>query len=512
MKLQLAARRALSLKRLLVVAVLVGGGIALILAVYLFTAQTVGTVTGRLLGIRNLEFIEGVQHGNGVSPVCGCRKPPKRGWRGISFAARRVTLMREGRSPWTEWVLSSADPGAVALQGGTDYLQLLAVRFRPRGGFDPRWLVDGTLGLHGEVVSRASFGGYRLTLFTHQALHLGLLGSTPLAAWVPYPGSQVSLSEQASPFPQETPFSQIAESYSSSVGTVKNNGAPVNQQSYPVGDFLGPNLVIWTNDPSAHMPTTPFGRPARTGVVTALLIRRSTFSTRVGAVPLSDGESREFDREIRKHPDTALGYVYFGRYDHGRVILKVTRPVNSAAYAALRKRTALRPFKWISALGNPYVIAPIGAAVPAPPKDGAPPKPERYRLQEWFPPLPPYAGFNVFGPLRQLTLPQVRGKLLVGGSPVDVSGSGTVELSDVAGLTNGAGQEIVSAPLATSRSSASLQFRAVGSVRVNGTSESTFFDQNRSSFDLAGLVLTALGVAFALVLFLQAMRMPSQIP
>ncbi len=506
-----AMRRAL-LRRWVIAGLIVTTlGLAGIAAVLVLGQTEPSKVTGRLFGVRDVSFVEGTQGDGGVSPVCGCESSRVDSWRGISFAGRQLTLSRSGTSPWTEWVLSNADPDTIRLQGGTDWLRIHAFRLRVKGAFDPRCLLSpGDLCRHMQVLSESVFGEYRMTLLTRQQLHVSLLGPVPVGAWVPFPGSQVTLSPQQSSFPQEPQLPRMVERYPPLIGWPNQPNHTTQPQAYPVGDFLAP-LVIWTSDPNAQMPATPIRAPTQSGVVTALLIDHSSFSTRIAAVPLSSYELAGRRQEDDRYPKRAEGDVFFGRSDGGQVALTVDQPLASAEYDALRRQTAAHPTVWTDVLADSWVMAPVGAVLPALNAKGEAP-PEPYRLQERYPPLPLYAGFNVFGPLNRVLFRGVWGNVSVGASDVDLSGSADLELEGVHGLRNADDQELLSAPLATSSQSASLEFRAVGTVKVNGVSQSTIFQQHGVLIGALSAVVSAIGLIIGVLAFLQGMRLFSARP
>jgi hypothetical protein len=258
----------------------------------------------------------------------------------------------------------------------------------------------------------------------------------------------------------------MVERYPSTIGYFRGPGKTAEPQSYPIGDFLGPDLVIWTTDPNAQMPTTPLRAPAQSGVVTALLIGTSTFSTRIGVVPLSNEELAARRRVDAQSPGQAQQDVFLGGYDGGHITLTVDEPLGSAAYNALRQQTAAHPNVWMNVMANPYMAAPVGSPVPAPPPNGLQPPPEPYRVEERFPPLPLYGGFNVFGPLEQVLFSGVYGHVTVGASPLDLSGSVS------AGAGNGspasANRETTSAATVTFPALRSANPRAASSAPGSG--------------------------------------------
>lgn len=505
-------RSALRRRRVLGAAFLATVGLVGVLIVLLLGHDQLVRVTGRLFGVRDVSFVAATQSEGGISPVCGCEHPHVDTWRGVSFASREVTLERAGQSPWTEWVLSSADPGPIELQGGTDVSTIEAVRLRPHKAFNPRWLLDGDLARDSQVVSRSTFSGYRLTLLTHQPLRLALLGPVPIGAWMPFPGSHVSLGQVRSQFPQEPQQPQLVEDYPASIGpSSRSSGKAAQLQAYPVGDFLGPDLVIWTDDPTAQMPATPLEDPTEHGVITALLIKGNTFSTRIGVVPLADRELANRRRLDAEKPQLAQENVFFGRYDSGHVTLTINDPLSSVAYDRVRGWVTHHPTVWIHALANPFEVAPEGAPVPEPSSSGVPPPPEPYSEQERYPPMPSYAGFNVFGPLERVMFASVWGDVSAGAEPIDLSGSGNLLLEDVHGLRNADNEELLSSPLETSNESADLEFRAVGRVKVNGQAQGTFLQQHSELLTAITIALAVVGGLFSLFAFFTGLKRPDQV-
>jgi hypothetical protein len=516
-----AANRALRRRRVLAAAVMVFVGLLAVPIALVLGNDDPSTVSGNLSGIRDISFIDGTHPLEGISPVCGCMHPPVNAWRGVTFAGRQLTLARSGSAPWTEWVLSSADPGPLSPVGGQNWVQVDAIRLRPRGAFNPRWLLGG-VAQHAQIVGRSTFSAYDFELMTRGSLHVAMLGPVPVGAWVPFPGSRVVLSPQPSQFPQDAGVPVLTEHYPSTLGY--DNGKGENDQAYPLGDFLGPNLVLWSDDPSAQMPETPLSTPTRPGVITALLIRKSTFSMRVTVVPLTNSEFRDAGNEHAKYPNPRQPAAFFGTSDQGEVSLTLNQPLSAAAYGEMRQRVVAHPTTSIKALADPDVAAPYGAPVPAPPpgcfssspppttlKTPPPadctPTPWRYDEQERYPPLPMYAGFNVFGPLNAIVFRNVGGHLSVGDRPIDLSGAPDLALGGVNGLRNSDDQELLSAPLATSQQSAELKFRAVASVRVNGVLETSWLQQHRTAVAIAGVIVAILGLAFGILAFIQGMQL-----
>ncbi|MEA2535790.1 MAG: hypothetical protein QOF11_24, partial [Chloroflexota bacterium] len=313
-------------------------------------------VQGRLAGVREISFLEGEQPGSGISPVCGCAHPRLRAWRGVEFSGRKVTLRHTG-SPWTDWAISSAEPDAVSLTGGLKVVRATAYRLRPNGRFDPFSLVNGHRDDSAATVDRKiGVSAETFSIVTRSTLRIGLSGAVPVGAWVPFPGSWVDLSASRSPFPGIARRPRLVEHYPSRVGFWPDrNGTPrpKERQVYPLGDFLGPHLVLWTDDPQARIVGTRLGRPAGPGVVTAVVVSRSVFSTRIGAAPAFPSQIAGMEHLSLAEPESFAEDIADGSGTTGSVSVTVDRPLSEDDYRSVRRRVQLNPTGWTAVPPHP---------------------------------------------------------------------------------------------------------------------------------------------------------------
>ncbi len=456
--------------------------------------ETSASVKGAFSHVSAVTFTPDVQPDGGISPACGCFVPPVDSWQGVTFAGRELTLARTGRSKWTEWVLSAAEPQRTALQGGDKRLDVEILRLRSHGRFDPREALREGLAARPELVASTVVPAYRFNLLSRRPIKLGLLGDVPVGSWVPFPGSRVTLGK----LPQARPFQpvrqRLEEHYPPDLG-FEAKGKPRRVQAYPLGDFLGPDLVIWTRDPKAHVPFTSMRGPAGKGVITALIVRRSTFSTRIGAVPLSREELR-ITREARKpgEPKKKIGYAFFGRSDRGKVTLTVNEPLATTEYRRILRRLARDDVTAVRAYLAYSVHDPTGIVDP---RGGW------YTENQRYPPLPRHDGFNVFGPLTELRLDDVRGSLSVDDRTLALPTRSDVHLSSVGNLRDPSRQQQIPIPLRTADDQTNIEFSAVSRVRVDGQPQATFWKRHDGTVDLGfqllgGLAaLVGLGAAFS---------------
>jgi hypothetical protein len=449
------------------------------------------TVEGRFGGIRRISFLAGTQANGGISPVCGCAHPHLHQWRGIAFAGRKVTLSHAG-SPWTQWVVSSAEPSAVELSGGAELMQATAIRLRSHGRFDPFSLINdesghGTVHLEREIPVEAE----KFSIVTPSSLHVGMSGAVPVGAWIPFPGSWIDLTESTSPFPGSSQQPRLVEHYPADVGFWPDNEGnehPKEPQIFPLGDFLGPNLLLWTDNPQARIVGTSFNRPAGKDVITAVIVSRAVFSTRIAVAPAPSGFPVLAEHLSFADEEDSAEYIVDGSGAAGTVAVTVDQPLSEGEYRGVRQRVLSNPRTWREVPPNPEYEA---EAAEAP-----------FWREEHFPPLPRQAGFSVWGPLRTIELDQVHGALTVGDENVDLSGAGEVQINEVQAFRNSDDEELITAPLATSGRAANVQFEAKGTVSVNGIPQST----NRTLIEpVWGVVALLVGFAGSIIALLNGL-------
>jgi hypothetical protein len=474
-----------------------GGGLVLagliLFAVVQWMLQPLPTdVNGHLTNVREMSFVEGAQDFGGISPVCGCKHPSLDSWRGVEFAGRQASLHLRGGYR-AQWLISAAEPRAISLTGEETVVRATAYRL-PAHSFDP--LTFARVRTHGR--GRASSTNVRAPKFsivTRGELKVAMTGPIPIGAWIPFPDSSVRLTTTRSPFPEEPGRPRLVEHYPPQVGYWPDRGGtphPKNPQIYPLGDFLGPNLVLWTDDPDARVVGTSFGKPAGTRTVTAVVISRAIFSTRVGVTPIGDSAVAGLEQVSLHEPDGMAEYGFDSSGQGGTVALTVDQPLAPADYQRVQRLVSEDPKKWVLADINPEF--------------GGRPDAEYDVLQEQrYPPLPHHAGFNVFGPLKQVTFHDVNGDLTVGDGHVDLSGGGNLEINEVEVFRNSDDEQLISSPLSTDRKSAELDFGAHGTVIVNGTVQKTVESQFATPMRAVAAILTLIG---AIVGLLKALRRP----
>jgi hypothetical protein len=342
-------------------------------------------------------------------------------------------------------------------------------------------------------------------------MRLAMLGQVPVGAWVPFPGSTVDLASERSEFFADNLNSRIVEHYPQTVGVharPDRKGLWISEpQLYPLGDFLGPNLVIWSEEPGARIIGTPFSLGTKPGVVTAVLIGDTNFSTRVAVAPVEFIDIMETLSSSIHDPRGAREDLYSQDVSGGTISVTVEKALNEAQYQGLKDRVMADPVTWVPIKFPPEERDMKPGKFGLPPAVQATARVQRTGFQqERYPPLPRYSGLNVFGPLTQVAFRGVRGNLMIADETRPLSGSADIVLGDVTGMRDESGHQLISAPLATSGKSADLQFRAVGTASVNGVSQTTMSSHLEPRLAVLGTVLTLLGAILGIAVSLRRLR------
>jgi hypothetical protein len=98
------------------------------------------------------------------------------------------------------------------------------------------------------------------------------------------------------------------------------------------------------------------------------------------------------------------------------------------------------------------------------------------------------------------------GSLLVRDRTISIGAPSTIELTDVRALSDQSNQQVIPLPLSTSGQAAGLQFQGVGSVTVNGQSETTFFQRHESALTALTLIATVVAAAASAFTLLRGLR------
>ncbi len=371
-----------------------------------------------------------------VSPACGCDTPYNNQWRGITFAAHAIQVSRSGASPYTQWRLYAGTPGPTLLDANSRrILQAEVLSLNVTGSFSPTEFLSGT-DASVQITERKPIFASTIPLMSSSSLNVYLPGPVPIAAWIPFPGSKITLGGGTSPFPQDQPPLELVEHYGKALGFQPDTLSQALQR-YPLLDVVGSTVLFWTQTSSGSVPgvlTHP-----DSGNVLAVVVRGGTFSVRMAAEPMTSKElvqlqhySKEalsigpltFPKENEPGAVTGISGEY-GAGDGGQLRVKVTNPLDQASYEQITSDVKSQPD-----VGTDFIRYGDRTFVMSTPKTGSLKfvETERGREEDRYPPLPARDGINVFGSVASLQYERASGIMTINGQNVEVPAASHLEL------------------------------------------------------------------------------------
>lgn len=425
-----------------------------------------------------------------ISPVCGCYRPRVGRWRGISFAGTDLRIRREGTTERTSFLVTAPQPSLTTWL--PSYLRVLSDIYSFSLPFDSVFSPDSLLSttwLNSHPHIKHSYHNLSdFALVSAKPLGVHMAGKAPLGAWIPAEGSTVVLSYDDDAVGSEEAHARIEEQYVPYTGGIEGDIAPYvfkTPMGFPLGDFLGPNVILWTDDPSAIIRVSDDARqdssllsPPVAGQrhITAV-VATSAFAIRVAVSPLGEW----WERENARHP------IWPGEpRDSGKVFVELLTPqIPEAEYQSI--------YEWVRAneltsvpthLGTENQLTSLMAVA----------------MSFRYPPVPNNAGFNVFGALSFLRFDWTDGEMNVGtqtqplvSTPLELRGIDTLLVRDA--------KEAVPLRLHLPDGQAEFNFQAKSEVSINGEHPGMAREKTLQTlsvvFGLLGLITAVVSTVYA---------------
>src|ERR1043165_2645005 len=438
----------------------------------------------------------------GISPVCGCpNEVDPNEWWGISGLARNVGLERIGGGPYTKYSLFG--PGASEVRVTPDAFKTSARVFVVKHsfgheGFDARLLLSGKLPDGYQIVTMEDIEEPFISIIAKSHIHVDILGKVPAFAMLPLEGSNVFIDREVGMYADAPSRLRITEHYSGWPHKFAKRPIDSRIEEFPAVDFVGPDIVFWTDSDHNADIVTPQKvfhgpRPSENEVI-GVFITKPPFATRVSIMPLTE---RERDREVAA-PNPK--FTYPSLHDDGGVRLTILNPADVAReYSDIREFAQRHPVMavtgiplWPSEIPVEDINNPGG-----PIYRGRVPPGTKTRMEFRYPPLPPQAGFNVFGPLFTLGINKAVGSVSLGHSRAISLDQSIVEMGNFSEINRDRG--VLALPV-DRNDAIKANFRATGDVFVDGKALSRPLQLSSLSGREIGYLTGAL-VSFALAIF-----------
>jgi hypothetical protein len=423
------------------------------------TASKVDVVTS---GGVHLQY-RGFQR-DGTSPVCGCKEElDPNDWWGISSLAREVSMFRSGGPPYTKYVVTGAEPKQIQWLPGLfkTRAQIFILR-QPFGGegFNPRLLSSGKMPGGYEIVTLDEVDEAFIYIITKAPLRVNLLSKVPVFAMLPMANSEITAHRTVGSYASAASRVTITENYKPWIIPPSGELDEDGPYEFPIVDFVGPDVVFWTEH-SADIVTEhkAYHYPQDGGIyLMGVFVTKPPFASRVGVMPLTDAQRNEDVTTLgikTKTPILTKG---------GTFQIEIPNPVDQMRdYSQIYSYARAHPSLPVDNI--PLTYHTFGGPSDKPPLT----LPNDFGLKNEFsyPPIPPMAGFNVFGPLSSVKVDAAQGSLSEesGASAIRLNVPSTVELLDISGINRDRG--ILTLP-ADSKETIRLNLRATGDVFVDG--------------------------------------------
>jgi len=406
---------------------------------------------------------------DGISPVCGClNEVDPNEWWGISGLARNTILERVGGGPYTKYSLFG--PGPSEIRFAPDVFKTSARIFIIKHsfaheGFDPRLLFSGKLPEGYQVVTMEDVEEPFISIISKSHIHVDLLSKFPAFAMLPLEASDVSIEREVGMYADAPSRLRLTERYSSWPHKFAKRSKDYRIEEFPSVDFVGPDIVFWTDSDNNADIVTPrkvfHGPPPSAGAVIGVFITKPPFATRVAIMPLTE---RERDREVAA-PNPKFTYPSLS--DDGGVRLTVLNPADLAReYSDIRDFVRRHPVEAVTEIPLSSSEIPVeDIDHPGPVLRGHVPPNSKIRLEFRYPPLPPQAGLNLFGPLKTLGVSEAVGSVSLGNSRAVPADRSIVEIGDISDINRDRG--VISLP-PDRNDTMKVNFRATGDVFIDG--------------------------------------------
>lgn len=476
---------------------LLGGSLVCGVAFFVLRLPASCSVSGGLTKFGDITLEYNSSQHTGISPLCGCYAEMEADkWRGITFVARNMTIERKGDLPSTEYIITGAVPEEIKWYDSLYKLEatIFEIAIPIEEVFDPAVLIAGHFPPNYKVSVLADSKAERyINLITTESINVSLLGDVPISAWIPAKESRVSIKYEKGMFPSSSARLSITETYKNWAKRFKDEpsgGETIAKGDYPIGDFLGPNVVFWSSAYDSTIVTEsgftarPSTKQANQQLVRAILVTKPPFSARVACMPVSGSTAENYANEAAagkawpwiRHLDTI-----------GQVEVTVMDPEReSESFQAIYKKMQEKDTVWIDNIQT--TLGPIGDK-----------KHEKIKMEFRYPPIPPKTGLNIFGSMSYLNLTSALGKLMFKDRSLEIPVGGNLEFTGIQGLEV-EGRTIL-VPVKADAGGAAFRMRSASRITVNGVTQNTLGANIgiKTSYEYVILILSAVSAFGVLI-------------
>lgn len=475
---------------------------------YMFLNESIPTnFTSKLTGIGDIRLSYGERQSEKISPLCGCYDTKlMEHWRGITFTGRDIEIKRNGDLPVTGYLIFPPFPTNTTTSPSIFKMNVSSylIELDENEKFNPHYLLSNKFPSNYNLIKKVeeSEEGF-VQILSEGNLRIALLGDKPLGTWIPMENSNITISYQLGKSLNDSTTAIIKEKYYESTLEELNRAREIdgyypegdmfipfykNKLAMPLGDFLGPNVVLWIEHETTSIIASsqfiqgPLIKPLGRKNISAIVIN-PPFSVRIVAIP--------FDRDaiIRRTEDAPKraenDYSYLGseeRFDSGEVSLIINN-VDNQAQEFEKIYQSIKQKEIIESDFKTYYSSEIAGG----------------KMEFRYPPIPPNSGFNIFGKINKLKINSTLGNLLLGSRLYNIEAPSEFELRNIKNFEVKNGIMEIPIQLKYVENPSNIQLRATSEVIVNNESISRRLDNNKTAYEYSILVFTVLSAIITLL-------------
>lgn len=460
--------------------------------IYTYFSKTQATIFGgEIYNKGDIELSYYSEQRDGISPLCGCfKEQSKDEYRGISFVADNVSILRGGGLPFTSYLLTASFPAEITwtpspLAMNIKYYKIMKSFY----DFEPKDFFKNKDNIKKYVAEAMEFEEiHAAIIFTEKELKISLSEENPIGCWIPVKKSKIVISKRKGIYDQNISYPYIRETYDSLDLKIKPRKDGIvnlndNYAEYPIADFLGPQIILWSSGDSrisvgnTLLPTT--NNTTKNSHHVNLLVIDAPFSIRIACQPVSSGFIK------RVSSDFSMPFV---PRDSGFAEISINGLENqNHKYYNFYKKIKENGIVWrdvvlYNATDNKNNKGPMN-----------------FR----YPPLPPEAGYNIFGGINNLKLYSATGNMMIDSEPVTVIAPSILELRDVSVFKYENDEGTIKVPIQyNGKDSVSrLGFQGVGSIYLNNKPVRLKADVYKQNINIVLNIIQLLTFFITVILF-----------
>jgi len=496
-------------------------------AFFHFRSSRISVVNGRLNQLGDIEMSYSRAQSNSISALCGCLNEEIKAedLRGITFSARDVTIQVrekdfEASSEPVNYFVTGAYPDPIQWTPSLfKFKAEIYVILMPKYEiFEPKTLLEAVeRGLHLLIVGD---------------LNISMLGNKPIGAWLPCENNKVYIEQEDGLYSTSKSIATITE-------VLQEIGPELALQKYkehgesgfefPICDFLGPNVVLWTENFSAKNSTSILGLgwkkalssldreiPDDKKCIIGILITKPPFSVRVACQPaLLSTQTKAIASVLLGEtiPDfceyacnaaeikliiedpweqsTEFGDVYNDMLQEETVLIKqipfnssVLPEINIENIKILSDFEDAKQEELIKQIAR-YLGTSESNLRQEMSKDEHTKRilkdqkvnlhsPETTEMIFRYPPVPPERGFNIFGSFDNLSFMSATGDILIKSRHIKIPVSSSLIFKNIQAVN--IQERVISIPIQAHESYTNLNFQVTSEIYLNGDIMNTVAD------------------------------------